>query len=207
MSVAGPVVLASGSPRRRLLLGLFLDDFQVEAADVDESVGEEVAVETAVREVAARKATAVSRERPGAIVLGADTALESDGVGLGKPEDEAHLRIMLHALQDRTHTVWTGIAVAQGGQVVAQDAVASKVTLRPLPPELLDAYAGSDAWRGKAGGYGIQDPYLRAFLRLEGSWTNVVGLPLRETAELLRDAGADVGPVPEDAAVARDNPF
>lgn len=205
------VVLASGSPRRRVLLRYLVDDFLVEAPEVDESVPEPLAVRDAVLQVARRKAQAVAQAvgpaMPDAVVLAADTALELDGVRLGKPVDEAHLRILLHALGGRPHTVWTGVAVANGGAVAGEAAVASTVTFSPLPPELLDAYARSSAWHGKAGGYGIQDPYLQDHLRLDGPWSNVVGLPLGETARLLADAGVPCHEPPSEAALARDNPF
>ncbi len=193
------VTLASTSPRRRVLLRYLLDDFETAAPHVDETmVGPDPVA--AIEAVAARKAAAVDAP----IVLAADTAVVLDGQILGKAETAEEARAMLDGLR-RRHQVTTGLALRRG-QDTTTASVTSHLSLHP-PADVLDQYIATGAWRGKAGGYGIQDALLAPHVELEGSWSNVVGLPLRATQRLLQDAGIPCQNPPDDETLRAQNPF
>lgn len=191
MSVPAPLLLASRSPRRRALLAQIGVGFEPVTADVDESPrpGETPAalVERLARAKALAGLAAAADDRP---VLGADTTVTLDGEVLGKPDDEAGALEMLARLSGRTHEVLTGVAVARGEAVEART-VATRVTLRPSTPAERRAYWASGEPAGKAGAYAIQGLGAVLVARIEGSYSCVVGLPLAETAELLRAFGID----------------
>jgi septum formation protein len=173
-------VLASGSPRRRQLLEQLGLKFEVRAPDVDESVlpGEQPAAY--VERLARAKAAAVS----GAIVLAADTTVAVGAEILGKPADAGDARRMLQLLSGREHSVFTGIATHRGSRVVE-----TKVAFKPLTAAEIEWYVGTPEPYDKAGGYGIQGLAAAFITHIGGSPTNVIGLPLPETLELLAQAG------------------
>ena len=187
------LTLASASPRRAELLAEAGFVFDVVAADVDEdalSVG--VGPRELPRVLAEAKAKAVE---VAGVVLAADTvAYAADGTVLGKPTDAEDCRRMLRMLADTQHKVVTGFCVRGGGRLVSK-AVKSDVIMRPLTDADIDAYVATGQWRGKAGGYGIQDepgtgqgrdPFVE---RLEGELTNVIGLPMPQVIDALADFG------------------
>ena len=184
------LVLASGSPRRLELLRLLDLDPEVRIPHVDEQPrpGEE-AVAYAAR-VAYEKIAAVPA--PGAVVLAADTTVILDGEPLGKPEDADGAAAMLRRLRSRDHTVVTAVAVRNAGGDVTQATVTTKVSFSPLSDDLISWYVATDEPLDKAGAYAIQGRAAAFVERIDGSWTNVVGLPLAETVELLRAAGLRV---------------
>jgi septum formation protein len=146
-----------------------------------------------VARLALRKARAVAATRSSAVVVGADTIVVIDGRALGKPADTADARAMLRALRGRTHEVMTGVAVvdaASGRHAV--DTVISRVTMRAYSDAALDAYVAGGEPLDKAGAYAIQGAGGALVTGLEGSRSNVVGLPLAVTAALLRRFGVDV---------------
>lgn len=194
------LTLASGSPRRRVLLGYLLDDFAVQAPDVDETFPPG-AVTDAMEAVAARKADAVDAE----FVLAADTAVLLDDAVLGKPADRAEAASMFARFQDRGHDVVTALAV-RGPDGTRTTHVRSHVHWN-VPDDVVEAYLDSGAWADKAGGYGVQDALLAPHLRVDGSWSNVVGLPLEGTAQWLRDAGVRCRDPPSEADLRAQNPF
>ncbi|MCU1369931.1 MAG: hypothetical protein JWO77_1125 [Ilumatobacteraceae bacterium] len=190
------LVLASGSPRRRVLLGELGVPFEVRPADIDETP---VAGETAddlVRRLAVGKAEAglaAATERP-VIVVGADTLVSVDGEVLGKPLDEADAARMLHLLSGSRHQVLTGVAVAWAGagSVAAGLAVEVETThvhMAVWTDEQIDAYVASGEPMDKAGSYAIQEVGDRFVTRIEGRFDNVVGLPVERTRRMLVDAG------------------
>jgi septum formation protein len=178
------LTLASASPRRRELLeqlGFVLD---VRPADTDESVLPGEAPRDYVLRVAREKARAVSGEA----VLAADTAVVLGTAILGKPRDAEDARRMLRALSGAPHEVVTAVCVVRGG-VERTAVVAAEVWLDPLTEAQIDWYVSTGEPLDKAGAYAIQG-LAGAFVReLRGSVSNVIGLPLAETLELLRDAG------------------
>lgn len=185
-----PLVLASASPRRLTLLAqIGVRPDRVTPADIDETPLEGETPPAAAGRLAAAKAAAVSRNEQDAFVLAADTVV---GVGrriLPKAEEEAEARACLALISGRAHRVFTGVALAGPGDAARLRVVETRVVVRRLSSADVDAYVASAEWRGKAGGYGIQGLFEAHVIRLVGSWSNVVGLPLYETRNLLLGAG------------------
>jgi septum formation protein len=190
-----PLVLASASPRRRDLLARTGLAFEVLPADVAEEPRAGEAPRALVERLAAEKAASVRDRlpaRPRRVVLGSDTIVTLDGEILGKPQDAEHAVAMLRRLAGRTHTVWTGVAVAETGAAALRiRSVESFVTLRAAGEAELRAYVASGEPLDKAGAYALQGEGRRLVSRVEGSETNVIGLPLEETLALLAEAGLE----------------
>jgi len=182
------ITLASASPRRQALLGQIGVAHTVDPADVDESRRPGEAPREYVLRLAREKAESVFRRRPGALVLGADTAVVLDGELFGKPLDQNESVRMLRALGGRTHEVLTAVAVRHPAGADARLSV-SEVSLRALSDAECRRYWDTGEPRGKAGGYAIQGLAATFIERLAGSYSGVVGLPLAETAALLGAAG------------------
>jgi septum formation protein len=182
------LVLASASPRRRELLAAAGLEFEVDVADVDERPVTGDAPPTYVLRVARLKAEAVAARRPDRPVLGADTAVVVGQQMLAKPADALDAARMLEQLSGRVHEVLTGVALAFRGQTYAE-IDKTTVWFSKLSPEEIEWYAGSGEPLDKAGGYGIQGLASRFIPRIEGSYTNVVGLPIATVVQLLRRAG------------------
>jgi septum formation protein len=157
--------------------------------------GEEAAAH--VLRLAREKAAAVAALLPGRVVLGADTAVVLDGAILGKPRDDGHALLMLRGLQGRTHQVLTGYAVLRGGVSLGEGIEESRVTMRPVDDDGLLAYLAAGEHRDKAGAYAAQGRGGEIVASIQGSYTNVVGLPMGPVAAVLRRLGypvADTGP-------------
>jgi septum formation protein len=185
--------LASASPRRKQLLEQLGLRFEVVVADVDERLRPGEAAEDYVSRVAAAKAQAVVRRlgSPSLPVLAADTAVVLGGIILGKPKDRADGIAMLDRLAGRSHQVLSAVALWHAGG--ARMAVSrSRVTFRTISPEEAAVYWASGEPADKAGGYGIQGLGGVFVESLDGSYSGVMGLPLFETAALLKDAGIHV---------------
>jgi septum formation protein len=185
------VYLASASPRRRRLLSQIGVPFQVLSVDVDESIAAGEGAERYVLRLARAKAAAGLARRiaaRGAPVLGADTAVVAGGAILGKPADCADAQRMLGLLSASTHEVLTAVALATDDGVLSHLS-RSEVTFREITPEEARDYWNTAESRDKAGAYAIQG-YGAVFVSgLRGSYSGVMGLPLFETAQLLRAAG------------------
>jgi len=134
-------------------------------------------------ENARRKALAI----PGDLVLGADTDVGLDGDVLGKPRDAAHARELLTRLSGRRHEVVGGIAIAEQGEITAQDVVVTVVGFRALDAATIDWYVATGEWEGRAGGYAIQGRGAALVAGIEGDYLNVVGLPLARLLDLRPD--------------------
>ena len=179
------VVLASRSPRRIELISQLGVIAEVVPADIDETPlpGEEPVAY--VKRLASSKARAVQeRLATDVFVLGADTTVDLDGVIFGQPDDESEARRMLKALSARTHRVHTGVAVIAPDRSESL-VVTSLVTFEPVTDALLDWYIGTGEWQGKAGSYAIQGLGGTLVASTRGSMSNIIGLPLQETARLL----------------------
>lgn len=183
--------LASASPRRRQLLDLIGVPHIVTPADIDETPRNGESADEYVRRLAREKAEAVCRVHQDLPVLAADTTVVVDGEILGKPESEAEAHTMLAKLSDREHLVYTGVALWHAG-TIAVGTSTSKVRFAPLSAAEIHAYWQSGEPQGKAGAYAIQGLGAVFVRDLAGSYTGVMGLPLYETAELLRNAGIPV---------------
>ena len=178
------IVLASRSPRRSELLAAAGISFEVLAADIDETPHTNEAPEAYVERLAIEKASAVLALRPGTTVIGADTTVVIDGQILGKPADAQDATDMLRLLQGRAHDVFTGVAVARASGVLA--AVAhTRVWFRVMTDEDISWYVASGQPMDKAGAYGIQGLASRFIDRIDGSYTNVVGLPVAVVFSIL----------------------
>lgn len=184
------LVLASASPRRLELLaqvGLVPD--AVEPADIDEAaLAKETPTRLALR-LARAKAAAVAARRPDAFVLAADTVVAVGRRVLPKAGTEAEARACLALLSGRNHRVQTGVAVVAPGGRTAARVVETRVQMKRLSVEEVEAYLASDEWRGKAGGYAVQGLAGGFIVGLIGSYSAVVGLPLYETRGLLEGLG------------------
>lgn len=187
---APPLILASASPRRRDLLREAGLQFEVLASDEAEPAREpgEQARDFA-RRAALAKAARVARRRPGRLVLAADTIVVLDDEVLGKPRDEDEACAILARLAGRVHCVYTGVALARAlpdGGVTAEGAVArTSVTFRPLSADDIAAYVRTGEPLDKAGAYGIQGLGSQLVAGYEGSYTNVVGLPMETVSRML----------------------
>jgi septum formation protein len=190
-----PLVLASASPRRRELLGQLGLSFEVRAPDIDETPGAQEVPEAYVARLARDKARVVARAAPAAWVLAADTTVVLDGALLGKPADAAEARAMLGRLSGRTHEVLTGVALA--GRAQGEALVRTRVRFRPLSDAEVAWYVATGEPLDKAGAYAVQGKGGFLVAALEGSPTNVIGLPLGETLALLARAGY---PLPWEAS-------
>lgn len=185
------LVLASASPRRRELLRLAGVPHSVQASHADEQRQRGETAEDYTSRAAAQKAGEVAnRLEAGTWVLGADTTVVVDGNLLGKPRDADDGRRMLGLLSGRTHRVLTAVHLCQAGGGAGQDLLEeTQVTFRDLAPDWIDGYLATGEPMDKAGAYGIQGIGAILVRSISGSYTNVVGLPLGETVDLLARAG------------------
>ncbi|MFZ9746658.1 MAG: Maf family protein [Opitutaceae bacterium] len=184
------LILASASPRRQELLVRLGLPFTVVVADIVEDETPDADPRRLVGHNAALKAAWVAARFPTATVLGADTTVCLDGQVLNKPADAADARAMLRRLSGRTHTVHTGLALRRGRDALALDAVVdSSVRFRELDAAAIEAYLARVHTLDKAGGYGIQEHPELIVAGYEGSLTNIIGLPLAETKQILTRAG------------------
>lgn len=183
------LVLASASPRRAELLTLAGFRFVADPADVDETEHPGERPEDYVLRVARDKARVVAARHPGWLVLAADTTVVAGGEILAKPADEADAVRMLELLSGTVHDVWTGVVVSGSGREV-EERVLTRVHLRTMTPEEIRWYVATGEPMGKAGAYGIQGRAARFIERIEGSWSNVVGLPVATVDRLLKKLGA-----------------
>jgi septum formation protein len=185
------IVLASASPRRAGLLASAGVRFIVVPSQVIEERLPAETPEAFVRRLASAKARSVAETRRDGMVLGADTEVVLDGEVLGKPRDDEDARAMLARLSGRAHEVLSGyevydVAAGRGEGGV----VRTRVEFAPLSRAEIDAYVASGEPRGKAGAYAIQGRAAGMIRRIDGSYTNVVGLPLREVLDTLARMGA-----------------
>jgi septum formation protein len=191
------LVLASASPRRLELLrqiGIVPD--HVEPADIDETPRRGELPAGHVVRLAEAKARAVRPRHPGAFILAADTVVACGRRILPKAEDEATARACLDLLSGRRHRVYGGVALLTPAGELATRRVISQVAFKRLSEEELAAYLSSGEWHGKAGGYAIQGHAAALIPWIAGSYSNVVGLPLYETVQLLAGRGYRVCPDP-----------
>jgi septum formation protein len=184
------LILASASPRRRELLAELGVPFEVVVAEITEHEESTTDPRVMVAHNAALKAEWVAARHPDAVVLGADTTVFLDNHALNKPRDLTEARAMLQRLSGRTHTVFTGLALRRQADGLAIDeGVASDVTFKPLDDATIAAYLGHVHTLDKAGGYAIQEYSDLIVAGYRGSFTNIVGLPLETTKQLLTRCG------------------
>jgi septum formation protein len=184
------LVLASASPRRQQLLAGMGLAFDVVPAEVTEHEAPDADPRAMVAHNAALKADWVAARRPTAFVLGADTTVFIDQTVLNKPRDLADARAMLKRLAGRTHTVFTGLALRRVcDRMHFDEGVTSEVTFKNFDDAVIDAYFGIVNPLDKAGAYGIQEGRELIIAGWRGSFTNIMGLPIEETKQILTRVG------------------
>lgn len=183
-----PLILGSGSPRRRDLMNEAGYTFDVVKPDVEEIDDPARSIRALTRENARLKAEAVAADYADRVVIAADTLVLRDDTALGKPTDEAEAFAMIQSLNGRTHQVFTAVCVAaQAAGLEVEFSVVTDVTFKQLSDDELRHYHTLIEPMDKAGAYAAQDHGEVIIDRIEGSWTNVVGLPMEELTEILRD--------------------
>lgn len=185
------IILASASPRRSELLKQIDCDFKVEVAEVEEVSGDDLSPEELCVVNARLKAQAVSKLYPDIPVLGADTVVSLDGHIYGKPKDAEDACAMLGLLSGKKHLVTTGIAFAWNG-VSWVDYDDTWVYFADMTNEQITRYVNTGEPLDKAGSYGIQGRAAAYIKKIDGSYSNVVGLPLHSTLKLAEKAGIDL---------------
>lgn len=179
-----PLILASGSPRRRELLSLYTTDFTVCVSDFDETGLQADTPAQLAEKLARSKCLAVAAQHPGCVVLGCDTVVDVGGEVFGKPRDAADAVRMLRALSGATHQVHTGVCVSDGVHT-RSFADSCSVTFFPIPEEEIARYAATGEPYDKAGAYAIQGRAALWLDHLEGDYYTIMGLPVSRTARLL----------------------
>lgn len=180
MELTVPFILASGSPRRSRLLEQIGIPFQVQVSDVEETFARHAQPSAIVQDLALQKAEKIAERFKASLTLGADTIVVLDDTVLNKPANEDEAFEMLRALSDRTHMVFTGIALVHpdsGRKVTSHEK--TRVTFAPMTDLEITNYIATGSPMDKAGSYGIQDDRGALFISgIEGDYYNVVGLPL-----------------------------
>ena len=184
------IILASQSPRRRELLGLFRVPFAVRVADIDETMDLRKPPCDEVARVSRMKAEAVPRE-DGDVVIAADTIVVCDGEVLGKPRDEADAVRMLGLLSGRDHQVMTGMTVLRGEKRVTCTEV-TDIHFRELSHREIENYVATGEPMDKAGSYGIQGGAALFAEKMVGDYYNVMGLPVCRLAMILREIAPEL---------------
>lgn len=183
-----PFVLASRSPRRKVLLENLGINFNIYPSNIEEVLNDTLTPNKLVVKLSHQKASEVAIQFPEKIVIGADTIVVLDGEILGKPIDEKHAVDMLRKLSGQTHSVFTGVSLIQ----LSQEAEISfcettEVTFFKLSEKQIDSYVRSNPPLDKAGGYGIQDWEARFVKSFSGCHDNVVGFPTKKFKEVLTE--------------------
>lgn len=193
--LASPLILASASPRRRDLLSRLKVPFAAVPAEIAETARPGETPQALAERLAREKAEAVVARigtTPRRVVLGSDTIVVIGEEVLGKPRDPEHALVLLRKLSGRTHRVMTGIAVVESDTGRTRSRVVeSRVTLRKADDAELRDYVATGESLDKAGAYALQGAGRRFIAAVEGSETNVIGLPLEETLAMLQEAGVE----------------
>lgn len=181
-------ILASASPRRKILLGKAGYEFDVIPSTVDESAFSTDGVTSIehTMQLALAKAKDVAQKYPSRIVMGADTVVDCDGLIIGKPEDANHAEEITRMLFSQPHEVITGVAIVRiEDNIEIVEAATTVVYPRPLTEAQIADHIKNGSWQGKAGAYGIQETGDEFVEKIEGSFTNVIGLPMELIEQML----------------------
>ena len=184
------IILASQSPRRKELMGLFHIPFVIQVSDADETMDPTASPAQQVALVSRRKAEAVTRDTDD-LVIAADTIVVCNGQILGKPKDEADASRMLHLLSGRDHQVMTGCSILRGDRCETFTEV-TDLHFRPLRRSEISRYVASGEPMDKAGSYGVQGQGALLVERIDGDFFNVMGLPVLLLSQMLQQFGVDL---------------
>ena len=180
------IILASASPRRKELLKRIYSDFEIAAADIDESIPAQIKNENAPEFLSVQKAKAIDPGEENNLIIAADTIVILNSEILGKPQDDEDAKRMLRLLSGKTHKVITGCCLRQG-EKYRSFSVESTVTFYKLTEKDIDTYVSSGASSGKAGAYGIQDTGCLFVKEICGDYYNIVGLPIGRLNQEIRN--------------------
>lgn len=180
-----PIILASGSPRRKELLESLDIPFLIDVVETTECIDTNLPLPQAIEQVAYQKAKAVQPKHPDSIILAADTIVCLDGEILGKPHTNENARIMLKKLSGKTHQVITGVAILEKDHVDCFHSV-SEVSFYPLRDDEIENYIKTKEPLDKAGAYGIQGKGAIFVAKINGDYYNIVGLPVAEVYRHLK---------------------
>jgi septum formation protein len=189
-----PLILASASPRRKLLLEQAGFSFAVMVPDIDESAHlyNDISPLAYAKVLAFEKARIVAQNHPDALVIGADTIVYADGRIIGKADDDSHAKEIIELLFNRPHEVITGVALLKLDEKIRiVEGVTTTVYPKKLTRTQIDEYITKGDWRGKAGAYGIQETGDKFVERIDGSLTNVMGFPMELVNDLLEQFVGD----------------
>jgi septum formation protein len=195
-------VLASSSPRRSEILTALGIPFVIDPADIEEAIAPGESAEGAASRLAAEKAAHVAARRPDSWILAADTLVLKEGRILGKPRDDADAAGMLRFLAGFEHRVVTAVRLARGGEFSREVVETTAVRIAPLSEEEILWYVATGEPRDKAGAYAVQGLGARFIESVNGSYTNVMGLPARAVYLLFRQAGVKLALPPSTRADA-----
>jgi septum formation protein len=188
-NLRAPLILASASPRRKLLLEQAGYSFDIVVPDIDESshLSETISAIAYTKLLAFEKAQAVAHKYPAALIIGADTIVYADGRIVGKADDHDHAREIIELLFSRPHEVITGIALLKlDERIRIVESVTTVVYPKKLTAAQIDEHIQKGDWQGKAGAYGIQETGDEFVERIDGSLTNVMGFPMELVNDLLK---------------------
>lgn len=184
------LILASASPRRKELLRLLVENFEIHAADVDETIDATQPIADEIMRLAEKKVRAVyEMEQDPCAVIGSDTVVTIDGVVLGKPVDEQDAARMLRLLSGRTHEVITAVTLLDSRGRAHTECNVTRVTFYELENTTIQRYIQTGEPMDKAGAYGIQGRGAVLVRRIEGDYCSVMGLPVAQLARLLQEQG------------------
>ena len=190
------IVLASKSARRKRVLEALGLKFTVDASDADERSINEETPEATVRRIAELKAETVAKRHKGALIIAADTMVVFGDEIIGQANDEEHAREMMRKLTGTTHDVITGLCLintSDNKKIIGAEI--SKVTLSKLSDSEINEYIKMGLHEGKAGAYNIDDPEFMCFVeKIEGSASNIIGLPVEKLADMLKNFGVIANP-------------
>jgi septum formation protein len=195
------ILLSSGSPRRKELLSLLGIPFSIIIPDIPETQHTGEPARQFCSRISREKAYSVSRHHPDTLVIGADTIVVVDDLILGKPKDEAQAREYLLLLQGRVHDVFTGYTIMHGKRTKSR-VVRTRVRFRPMSHEEIAWYIASGEPMDKAGAYAVQGIAAMFIDRVQGSFTNVIGLPLAELYGDLKLFGIQLQSLAQGGSVA-----
>ena len=185
------LILASTSPTRRQLMDSLGAPYRAVSPDFDEHLDPSVPPAELAEALALGKARAVAVHHPSAIVIGADQVVAFEGEIWGKPKDDEEARAKLERLSDTTHELITGLAIVFGETRVVEYDV-TRMTLYRLDPAEIRRYVATGEWEGCAGGYRVEGRGRALFSRIEGDWSNVLGLPMLRLIRILRELGVEL---------------